>query len=107
MTSLSYVCVLVLCYRVYQRQGRAEEALSQCEKALELQRDGGQLSRNCLIYRNMAAIEQTQGHLDRAIEHLLQVNTAEFFPDSPVCELYCIDGYKQLLMRMHAFVAQT
>ncbi|XP_056622078.1 tetratricopeptide repeat protein 23 isoform X2 [Triplophysa dalaica] len=58
--------------RVYQRQGRAEEALSQCEKALELQRDGGQLSRNCLIYRNMAAIEQTQGRLDRAIEHLLQ-----------------------------------
>ncbi|KAI7802497.1 putative tetratricopeptide repeat protein 23 [Triplophysa rosa] len=61
--------------RVYQLQGRAEEALSQCEKALELLRDGGQLSRNCLIYRIMAAIEQTQGHLDRAIEHLLQAHS--------------------------------
>lgn len=71
--------MLVLCYRVYQRQGRAEEALRQGEKALELLRDGGELSRICLIYKNMAAIEQTQGHLDKAIEHLLQVN---IFPDS-------------------------
>lgn len=69
--------MLVLCCRVYQRQGRADMALSQCEKTLELLQEGGQLSRICFTYRNMAAIEQTQGHLDRAIEHLQQVNFAE------------------------------
>ncbi|XP_016320757.1 tetratricopeptide repeat protein 23-like [Sinocyclocheilus anshuiensis] len=57
--------------RVYQRQGKPEKALSQCERALELLQEGAQLSRICCVYRNMAAIEQAQGHLDRAIEHLL------------------------------------
>ncbi|XP_051512635.1 tetratricopeptide repeat protein 23-like [Myxocyprinus asiaticus] len=61
--------------RVYQCQGRAEQALSQCERALELLQEGGQLSRICFVYRNMAAIEQAQGHLDRAIEHLLQAHS--------------------------------
>lgn len=70
-----FVSVCMWLYRVYQRQGRPEKALSQCERALELLREGAQLSRICFVYRNMAAIEQAQGHLDRAIEHLLQVNS--------------------------------
>uniref|UniRef100_A0A8C2L378 Tetratricopeptide repeat domain 23 n=1 Tax=Cyprinus carpio TaxID=7962 RepID=A0A8C2L378_CYPCA len=53
------------------RQGKPEKALSQCERALELCQEGAQLSRICCVYRNMAAIEQAQGNLDRAIEHLL------------------------------------
>ncbi|XP_043119879.1 tetratricopeptide repeat protein 23 isoform X2 [Puntigrus tetrazona] len=61
--------------RVYQRQGRPEKALSQCERALELLQEGTQLSRICCVYRNMAAIEQAQGHLDRATEHLLQAHS--------------------------------
>ncbi|KAL1256821.1 hypothetical protein QQF64_012366 [Cirrhinus molitorella] len=61
--------------RVYQRQGRSENALSQCERALELLQEGAQLSRICCVYRNMAAIEQAQGKLDRAIEHLLQAHS--------------------------------
>ncbi|KTG41078.1 hypothetical protein cypCar_00023204 [Cyprinus carpio] len=52
--------------RVYQRQGRPEKALSQCERALELLQEGAHLSQICCVYRNMAAIEQAQGHLDRA-----------------------------------------
>lgn len=61
--------------RVYQRQGRPEKALSQCERALELLQEGDQLSRICFVYRNMAAIEQAQGHLDKAIEHLLKAHS--------------------------------
>ncbi|XP_048023743.1 tetratricopeptide repeat protein 23 [Megalobrama amblycephala] len=61
--------------RVYQRQGRPEKALSQCERALEMLQEGAQLSRICFVYRNMAAIEQAQGHLDRAIEHLQQAHS--------------------------------
>ncbi|XP_056333814.1 tetratricopeptide repeat protein 23 [Danio aesculapii] len=62
--------------RVYQRQGRPEKALNQCERALELLHHGEhQLSRICFVYRNMAAIEQSQGHLDRAIEHLLKAHS--------------------------------
>lgn len=61
--------------RVYQRQGRTDMALSQCEKTLELMQEGGQPSRICFTYRNMAAIEQTQGHLDRAIERLQQAHS--------------------------------
>ncbi|ROL43257.1 Tetratricopeptide repeat protein 23 [Anabarilius grahami] len=61
--------------RVYQRQGRPEKALSQCERALEMLQEGAQLSRICFVYRNMAAIEQAQGHQDRAIEHLQQAHS--------------------------------
>ncbi|XP_077104984.1 tetratricopeptide repeat protein 23 [Siphateles boraxobius] len=61
--------------RVYQRQERPEKALSQWERAMELLQEGAQLSRICFVYRNMAAIEQAQGHLDRAIEHLLQAHS--------------------------------
>lgn len=61
--------------RVYQRQGRTDMALSQCEKTLELLQEGGQPSQICFTYRNMAAIEQTQGHLDRAIERLQQAHS--------------------------------
>lgn len=61
--------------RVYQRQGRPEKALSQFERTLELLHQEEQLSRICFVYRNMAAIEQTQGHLDSAIEHLLKAHS--------------------------------
>jgi len=74
MTSLC-LCACGVLYRVYQWQGRPEKALSQCERALELLQEGAQLSRVCFVYRNMAAIEQAQGHLDRAIEYLQQVNS--------------------------------
>lgn len=60
------LCVRAVFYRVYQRQGRPEKALSQCERALELLQEGAHLSQICCVYRNMAAIEQAQGHLDRA-----------------------------------------
>ncbi len=60
-----------LFYRVYKGQNRLEEALSQCEKSLQLLRDCGQPDRTlCSVYRDMAAIEQDKGHLDRAKEHL-------------------------------------
>ncbi|XP_044049982.1 tetratricopeptide repeat protein 23 isoform X2 [Siniperca chuatsi] len=56
--------------RVYKRQKRHEDALSQCEKSLQLLKDCGQPEKMCSVYRDMAAIEQDKGHLDRAIEHL-------------------------------------
>ncbi|XP_069019647.1 tetratricopeptide repeat protein 23 isoform X2 [Embiotoca jacksoni] len=56
--------------RVYTRQNRPEEALSQCEKSLQLLKDCNKPEKTCSVYRDMAAIEQDTGHLDRAIEHL-------------------------------------
>ncbi|XP_076589084.1 tetratricopeptide repeat protein 23 isoform X1 [Chaetodon auriga] len=56
--------------RVYKRQNKLEEALNQCEKSLQLLTDCGQPEKTCSVYRDMAAIEQDRGHLDRAIEHL-------------------------------------
>lgn len=56
--------------RVYRRQNRTEEALSQCEKSLQRLNDCGKQEKTCSVYRDMAAIEQDRGHLDRAIEHL-------------------------------------
>uniref|UniRef100_A0A8P4K077 Tetratricopeptide repeat domain 23 n=1 Tax=Dicentrarchus labrax TaxID=13489 RepID=A0A8P4K077_DICLA len=56
--------------RVYKRQNRPEEALSQCQKSLQLLKDCGQPEKTCSVYRDMAAIEHDKGHLDRAIEHL-------------------------------------
>ncbi|XP_062403916.1 tetratricopeptide repeat protein 23 [Sardina pilchardus] len=60
--------------RVYQRQGRSAEALAQCQKALELQEEMGEAGSTCSIHRDMAAIEQARGSLDKAIEHLLQAH---------------------------------
>ncbi|KAM3870612.1 tetratricopeptide repeat protein 23 [Diretmus argenteus] len=56
--------------RVYQRQDRPEEALSQCEKSLQLLKGRGKPEESCSVYRDMAAIEQAQRRLDNAIEHL-------------------------------------
>ncbi|KAM9352372.1 LOW QUALITY PROTEIN: tetratricopeptide repeat protein 23 [Symphorus nematophorus] len=56
--------------RVYKRQNRPEEALSQCEKSLQLLTDCGLPEKTCAVYRDMAAIEQDRGHVDQAIEHL-------------------------------------
>ncbi len=86
-----HLCVRAVFYRVYQRQGRPEKALSQCERALELLQEGAPLSQICCVYRNMAAIEQAQGHLDRAIEHLLQVNTAGIILVQSFRELHCTE----------------
>ncbi len=86
-----HICVRAVFYRVYQRQGRPEKALSQCERALELLQEGAPLSQSCCVYRNMAAIEQAQGHLDRAIEHLLQVNTAGIILVQSFRELHCTE----------------
>ncbi|TDH09640.1 hypothetical protein EPR50_G00089310 [Perca flavescens] len=56
--------------RVFRRQNRPEEALSQCEKSLQRLKDCGQPEKTSSVYRDMAAIEQDRGHLDQAIEHL-------------------------------------
>ncbi|XP_034734705.1 tetratricopeptide repeat protein 23 [Etheostoma cragini] len=56
--------------RVYRRQNRPEEALSQCEKSLQRLKDCGKPEKTSSVYRDMAAIEQDKGHLDQAIEHL-------------------------------------
>ncbi|KAI3370734.1 hypothetical protein L3Q82_007278 [Scortum barcoo] len=56
--------------RVYKKQSRPEEALSQCEKSLKLLKECDKPEKICSIYRDMAVIEQDRGHLDRAIEHL-------------------------------------
>ncbi|KAI9529870.1 hypothetical protein NQZ68_008109 [Dissostichus eleginoides] len=56
--------------RVYRRQNRPEDALRQCEKSLQVLKDCGKPEKTCSVYRDMAAIEQDKGHLDRAIEHL-------------------------------------
>ncbi|CAB1323216.1 unnamed protein product [Coregonus sp. 'balchen'] len=61
---------LPLSCRVYQRQGRSEEALGQCESSLQLLEDWARPGQACSVYKDMAAIEQAQGRLDRAIEHL-------------------------------------
>ncbi|KAM6961197.1 tetratricopeptide repeat protein 23 [Aplochiton taeniatus] len=57
--------------RVFQRQGRWEKALAPCQRSLDLlggrDRTGTTL---CSVYKDMAAIEQAQGRLDQAIEHL-------------------------------------
>lgn len=55
---------------MYQRQGRPKEALSQCERALELIEGCDNIQYACTVYKDMATIEQTQGQLDQAIEHL-------------------------------------
>ncbi|XP_070763897.1 tetratricopeptide repeat protein 23 [Enoplosus armatus] len=60
--------------RVYKRQNRPEEALSQCEKSLQLLKDCDQPEKTCSTYRDMAAIEQEKGHLDRATEHLYKAH---------------------------------
>ncbi|XP_037538805.1 tetratricopeptide repeat protein 23 [Nematolebias whitei] len=57
-------------YRVYRRQNRSEEALNQCEKSLQLLKDCNKPEETCAVYKDMAAIEQDRGHLDRAITHL-------------------------------------
>ncbi|XP_034032457.1 tetratricopeptide repeat protein 23 [Thalassophryne amazonica] len=56
--------------RVYRRQNRLEEALHQCEKSLNLLRDSGKSEKMYSVYRDMAAIEQNKGQLERSIENL-------------------------------------
>ncbi|XP_056242954.1 tetratricopeptide repeat protein 23 isoform X1 [Seriola aureovittata] len=56
--------------RIYKRQSRPDKALSQCERSLQLLKDCDTPEKTCSVYRDMAAIEQDRGHLDRAIEHL-------------------------------------
>ncbi|XP_068595514.1 tetratricopeptide repeat protein 23 [Brachionichthys hirsutus] len=56
--------------RVYHRQKRPEAALRQCQKSLQLLRDCGQPDKMCSVFRDMATVEQSNGHLDQAIDHL-------------------------------------
>ncbi|KAJ8417404.1 hypothetical protein AAFF_G00286310 [Aldrovandia affinis] len=65
-TSLSRLC---------QRQGRSKEALCQCERALRLVEGRWGPAEACAVYRDMAAVEQAEGRLDRAIQHLLQARS--------------------------------
>ncbi|XP_008290207.1 tetratricopeptide repeat protein 23 isoform X2 [Stegastes partitus] len=61
--------------RVYKRQSRPEAALSQCEKSLQLLKDCCKPEETCSVYKDMAAIEQDRGHLDRAIELLSKAHS--------------------------------
>ena len=70
--------MLFLFCRVHKRQNRPEEALSQCEKSLQLLKDCGKPEKTTSVYRDMAAIEQDMGHLDRAIEHLSKARGTSF-----------------------------
>ncbi|XP_029952892.1 tetratricopeptide repeat protein 23 isoform X2 [Salarias fasciatus] len=56
--------------RVYRGQGRPEEALSQCEKSLQLLKESANPEKTCSVYKDMAGIEQDRGLMDRAVEHL-------------------------------------
>lgn len=70
-----YLCLSFLLNRVYRRLSRPEEALSRCEKSLQWLKDCGKPEKTCCVYRDMAAIEQDEGHLDQAIEHLTKART--------------------------------
>ncbi|XP_030222158.1 tetratricopeptide repeat protein 23 isoform X1 [Gadus morhua] len=60
--------------RLYQRQRRPLEALAQCERSLQLLGDRGDPGETCSVYRDMAAIEESRGSLDRAVEHLTKAH---------------------------------
>ncbi|CAJ1056820.1 tetratricopeptide repeat protein 23 isoform X1 [Xyrichtys novacula] len=60
--------------RVYKRQNRPEEASSQCERSLQLLKDCGKPEKMCSVYKDMAAIEQDNGHLDQAAEYLTKAH---------------------------------
>ncbi|KAM9854766.1 tetratricopeptide repeat protein 23 [Aulostomus maculatus] len=60
--------------RVYKRQNKPEEALNQCEKSLQLLKDADKPEKTCLVYREMASIEQDRGYFDRAIAHLSEAH---------------------------------
>lgn len=70
-----FVCVCFALCRVYKTQNRRKEALSQCEKALQLLKDCGQPEKMISVYRDMAAVEHDSGHLDRAVEHLSKASS--------------------------------
>ncbi|KAJ0029184.1 hypothetical protein NQD34_004181, partial [Periophthalmus magnuspinnatus] len=55
-------------YRVYRRQGKPKDALSQCERSLQLLRDMSQEDRSWSVYRDMSHIHEDQGHVDTAID---------------------------------------
>ncbi|XP_014902435.1 tetratricopeptide repeat protein 23 [Poecilia latipinna] len=61
--------------RVYARQNRPEEALSQCEKSLDLLKNCNKHERMCAVYKDMATIEQDRDHLDKAIDYLSKAHT--------------------------------
>ncbi|KAG5839749.1 hypothetical protein ANANG_G00208250 [Anguilla anguilla] len=61
--------------RLCHRQGRPEEALFQCERALQMAEGRLGVGDACAVYRDMAAIEQAEGRLDRAIRHLQQAHS--------------------------------
>ncbi|XP_061077133.1 tetratricopeptide repeat protein 23 [Conger conger] len=61
--------------RLCQRQGRPEVALCQCKRALRLAERRLGTAETCAVYRDMAAIEQAEGRLDKAIRHLQQAHS--------------------------------
>uniref|UniRef100_A0A667Z331 Tetratricopeptide repeat domain 23 n=1 Tax=Myripristis murdjan TaxID=586833 RepID=A0A667Z331_9TELE len=79
LTIWFFLCSFLF-HRVYQRQGRSEEALGQCEKSLHLLE--GKPEETCSVYKDMAAIEQNQGHLDKAIDTVLFVCFSHVVVDS-------------------------
>ncbi|KAM4733494.1 tetratricopeptide repeat protein 23 [Anableps anableps] len=61
--------------RVYTRQNRPEEALSQCEKSLDLLKNCNKFDKMCSVYKDMATIEQERDHLNKAIDYLSKAHT--------------------------------
>ncbi|KAJ0069469.1 hypothetical protein NL108_006056, partial [Boleophthalmus pectinirostris] len=55
-------------FRVYRRQGKPKEALSQCERSLQLLRDMNQEDMTWSVYRDMSHIQEDQGNVDTAID---------------------------------------
>ncbi|XP_051776242.1 tetratricopeptide repeat protein 23-like [Erpetoichthys calabaricus] len=59
--------------RLYQKQGKQSESLSYYEKALELTGDCEvECHQRIALYKEMAVLEQENGNLHRAVEHLQQ-----------------------------------
>ncbi|XP_039629198.1 tetratricopeptide repeat protein 23-like isoform X2 [Polypterus senegalus] len=59
--------------RLYQKRGKQSESLSYYEKALELTEDCEvECHRRTALYKEMAVLEQENGNLHRAVEHLQQ-----------------------------------
>uniref|UniRef100_A0A3B3UMK7 Tetratricopeptide repeat domain 23 n=1 Tax=Poecilia latipinna TaxID=48699 RepID=A0A3B3UMK7_9TELE len=69
-----YIASVFVFHRVYARQNRPEEALSQCEKSLDLLKNCNKHERMCAVYKDMATIEQDRDHLDKAIDYLSKVS---------------------------------
>ncbi|KAK7925863.1 hypothetical protein WMY93_008173 [Mugilogobius chulae] len=61
--------------RVYRSQGQLEQALSRCERSLQLLKDLEQPERSWCVYRNMGHIQEEQGHVEEAVQLLSKAHS--------------------------------